>query len=143
MAIINSILKFDKVCVSYTKQTMAVKYVSADIERNTITSIMGPSGCGKSTLLRAVNISGAVSPITLDTASSIPVNIPPNADGSRTLSVTLALLPPSASPASLRDVGRIFIVSSVDLIISGSIIMNSAALPAIAEYPFIGITTHI
>lgn len=56
MAIINSILKFDKVCVSYTKQTMAVKYVSADIERNTITSIMGPSGCGKSTLLRAVNL---------------------------------------------------------------------------------------
>lgn len=56
MAIINSILKFDKVCISYTKQTMAVKYVSADIEPNTITSIMGPSGCGKSTLLRAVNL---------------------------------------------------------------------------------------
>lgn len=45
-----------KVCVSYTKQTMAVKYVSAAIERNTITAIMGPSGCGKSTLLRAVNL---------------------------------------------------------------------------------------
>ena len=56
MEIVNSILKFDKVCVSYTKQTMAVKYVSAEIERNTITSIMGPSGCGKSTLLRAVNL---------------------------------------------------------------------------------------
>ena len=35
---------------------MAVKYVSAAIERNTITAIMGPSGCGKSTLLRAVNL---------------------------------------------------------------------------------------
>lgn len=34
---------------------MAVKHVSADIQKNTITAIMGPSGCGKSTLLRAVN----------------------------------------------------------------------------------------
>lgn len=50
------ILEFKKTCVSYTRQTMAVKYVSAAIERNTITAIMGPSGCGKSTLLRAVNL---------------------------------------------------------------------------------------
>ncbi len=50
------ILEFKKTCVSYTKQTMAVKYVSAAIEPNTITAIMGPSGCGKSTLLRAVNL---------------------------------------------------------------------------------------
>ena len=56
MEIKNPILELKKVCVSYTKQTMAVKYVSADIERNTITAIMGPSGCGKSTLLRAVNL---------------------------------------------------------------------------------------
>lgn len=35
---------------------MAVKYVTAQIEKNSITSIMGPSGCGKSTLLRAVNL---------------------------------------------------------------------------------------
>lgn len=56
MEIANPILELKKVCVSYTKQTMAVKYVSADIERNTITAIMGPSGCGKSTLLRAVNL---------------------------------------------------------------------------------------
>ena len=35
---------------------MAVKYVTAEIEKNKITSIMGPSGCGKSTLLRAVNL---------------------------------------------------------------------------------------
>ena len=52
----NHILEFKNTCVSYTKQTMAVKYVSAAIERNTITAIMGPSGCGKSTLLRAVNL---------------------------------------------------------------------------------------
>lgn len=50
------VLEFKKTCVAYTKQTMAVKYVSAAIERNTITAIMGPSGCGKSTLLRAVNL---------------------------------------------------------------------------------------
>lgn len=56
MEIINPILEFKKTCVSYTKQTMAVKYVSAAIERNTTTAIMGPSGCGKSTLLRAVNL---------------------------------------------------------------------------------------
>lgn len=50
------ILEFKNTCVSYTKQTMAVKHVSATIERNTITAIMGPSGCGKSTLLRAANL---------------------------------------------------------------------------------------
>ncbi len=50
------LLEFKNTCVSYTKQTMAVKYVSAVIEKNTITAIMGPSGCGKSTLLRAVNL---------------------------------------------------------------------------------------
>lgn len=50
------ILEFNKVSVSYAKQTMAVKYVSAAIERNSITAIMGPSGCGKSSLLRAANL---------------------------------------------------------------------------------------
>jgi len=56
MESIKPILEFKKTCVSYTKQTMAVKYVSATIQRNTITAIMGPSGCGKSTLLRSVNL---------------------------------------------------------------------------------------
>lgn len=56
MEINNTIVALKRVCVSYTKQTMAVKYVSAEIARNTITAIMGPSGCGKSTLLRAVNL---------------------------------------------------------------------------------------
>ncbi len=56
MEITKPILELKKVCVSYTKQTMAVKYVSANIESNTITAIMGPSGCGKSTLLRAINL---------------------------------------------------------------------------------------
>ena len=91
----------------------------------------------------AVNISGAVSPITREIARSTPVKIPPNAAGSCTLSITLALFPPSARPASLREAGRILSVSSVDLIINGNIIMKRATLPAIAEYPFIGTTTHI
>lgn len=56
MESIKPILEFKKTCVSYTKQTMAVKYVSAAIEKNSITAIMGPSGCGKSTLLRAGNL---------------------------------------------------------------------------------------
>ena len=56
MESIKPILEFKKTCVSYTKQTMAVKYVSANIEQNNITAIMGPSGCGKSTLLRAINL---------------------------------------------------------------------------------------
>ena len=54
MESVKPILEFKKTCVSYTKQTMAVKYVSAAIERNTITAIMGPSGCGKTTTLRVI-----------------------------------------------------------------------------------------
>lgn len=60
MESITPILEFKKTCVSYSKQTMVVKYVSAAIERNTITAIMGPSGCGKSTLLRAANLMHAL-----------------------------------------------------------------------------------
>lgn len=56
MEIIEPILEFKDVCVSYTRNIMAVKHVDAKVERNTITSIMGPSGCGKSTLLRAANL---------------------------------------------------------------------------------------
>ncbi len=56
MESINPILEFKNTCVSYTAQTMAVKYVTAAVEKNSITAIMGPSGCGKSTLLRAVNM---------------------------------------------------------------------------------------
>ncbi len=56
METVTPVLEFRKTCVSYTKQTMAVKYVSAAVEHNTITAIMGPSGCGKSTLLRSANL---------------------------------------------------------------------------------------
>jgi phosphate transport system ATP-binding protein len=49
------VLSFQNLHVSYEKGKFAVKDVSADIKRNSVTAIMGPSGCGKSTLLRAVN----------------------------------------------------------------------------------------
>lgn len=56
MEIIKPILDFKDICVSYSSNIMAVKNVSASVERNSITAIMGPSGCGKSTLLRAANL---------------------------------------------------------------------------------------
>ena len=49
------ILEIKNVSISYGSKKLAVKDVSADVEKNSITAIMGPSGCGKSTLLRAVN----------------------------------------------------------------------------------------
>ncbi|NLK15050.1 MAG: phosphate ABC transporter ATP-binding protein [Bacteroidales bacterium] len=49
------VLKLKNLSISYSPNEYAVRDVSADITRNTITAIMGPSGCGKSTLLRAIN----------------------------------------------------------------------------------------
>ena len=49
------VLRIKEVSVAYDKDKYAVKKVSADVKRNSITAIMGPSGCGKSTLLRAIN----------------------------------------------------------------------------------------
>lgn len=51
----NPILQIKNVSIAYTADKYAVRNVSADIARNSITAIMGPSGCGKSTLLRAIN----------------------------------------------------------------------------------------
>ncbi|OQX79097.1 MAG: phosphate ABC transporter ATP-binding protein [Bacteroidetes bacterium 4484_276] len=51
----NPLLKIKDLSISYDKQNFAVKNVSADTSKNSITAIMGPSGCGKSTLLRAIN----------------------------------------------------------------------------------------
>jgi len=51
----NPLLSISNLSVSYGGTNLAVKNVSADIQRNAITAIMGPSGCGKSTLLRAIN----------------------------------------------------------------------------------------
>jgi phosphate transport system ATP-binding protein len=49
------VLSIRNLHVSYDKGKYAVKDVSAEIKRNSVTAIMGPSGCGKSTLLRAIN----------------------------------------------------------------------------------------
>jgi phosphate transport system ATP-binding protein len=50
----NPVLSIRNLSVAYDKN-YAVKNVSVDIKKNTVTAIMGPSGCGKSTLLRALN----------------------------------------------------------------------------------------
>lgn len=50
----NPVLSIKNLSVAYDK-SYAVKNVSVDIKKNTVTAIMGPSGCGKSTLLRALN----------------------------------------------------------------------------------------
>jgi phosphate transport system ATP-binding protein len=39
----------------YYGSTRAVRDVSLEIERNTITALIGPSGCGKSSVLRCLN----------------------------------------------------------------------------------------
>ncbi len=53
---INSpLLTIEDLSISYDSGNPAVKEVSAEVKKNSITAIMGPSGCGKSTLLRAVN----------------------------------------------------------------------------------------
>lgn len=50
-----AILSIENLSIAYDKDKLAVKNVSATIEKNSITAIMGPSGCGKTTLLRAIN----------------------------------------------------------------------------------------
>jgi len=52
--ITNPILSVRDLSVAYDQNT-AVKNVSVDFKKNSVTAIMGPSGCGKSTLLRAFN----------------------------------------------------------------------------------------
>lgn len=48
------ILSVQDLTVSYD-HVPAVKNVTVDFKKNSVTAIMGPSGCGKSTLLRAFN----------------------------------------------------------------------------------------
>lgn len=91
----------------------------------------------------AVTSKGAVSPITRETAKSDPVNNPLNAEGNKIRSTTLVYDPPKANPASFKEVGNIFKLSSVDRIIMGNIIIANATLPANAEYPDIGTTIQI
>lgn len=51
----NPVLSIKNLSISYGQDNMAVKDVTVDVKRKSITAIMGPSGCGKSTLLRAIN----------------------------------------------------------------------------------------
>lgn len=55
MNIADPVLKVYNLSVSYEHDRPAVKSVTTEIARRSITAIMGPSGCGKSTLLRAFN----------------------------------------------------------------------------------------
>ena len=50
----NPVLRIKDLSVAYDTN-YAVKNVTVDIKKNSVTAIMGPSGCGKSTLLRALN----------------------------------------------------------------------------------------
>ena len=50
----DAVLSINKLSIAYDKN-YAVKDVTVEIKKNTVTAIMGPSGCGKSTLLRALN----------------------------------------------------------------------------------------
>jgi phosphate transport system ATP-binding protein len=50
----NPVLSIQDLSVAYD-DNYAVKNVTVDVKKNTVTAIMGPSGCGKSTLLRALN----------------------------------------------------------------------------------------
>ena len=49
-----TVIRLDKVNVHYG-QFHAVKDVTLDIPKNSITAFIGPSGCGKSTVLRSIN----------------------------------------------------------------------------------------
>lgn len=51
----NTILRTEKLVVSYDGVTDIIKGVDINISQNRITAIMGPSGCGKTTLLRCFN----------------------------------------------------------------------------------------
>jgi phosphate transport system ATP-binding protein len=54
LQITDPILSVKNLTVSYD-HIPAVKNVTVDFKKNSVTAIMGPSGCGKSTLLRAFN----------------------------------------------------------------------------------------
>ena len=47
-------ISLDNVSITYGN-SVAVKNVFCDIEKNQVTSFIGPSGCGKSTVIRAIN----------------------------------------------------------------------------------------
>ncbi len=50
----DTIISTNNVSVYYGEK-QAVKNISMEVERNSVTAFIGPSGCGKSTLLRSLN----------------------------------------------------------------------------------------
>ena len=88
-------------------------------------------------LPKVVSISGAVSPKTLEIESKIPVIKPLKPEGIITFKMILWYGTPKAAPASFIEIGIIFIVSSVERIINGNIMIANATLPAKAENPFV------
>ena len=94
-------------------------------------------------LPNAVNKKGAVSPATLATLSMVPCKY---SSYSRMEEQPLILFcnrgHPVNSDASFKESGISFNVSSVDLIMEGSMISESAMLPDKAENPPKGFTTH-
>ena len=84
--------------------------------------------------LPAVNITAAVSPITLPIPNIIPVIIPGIAAGITTLYIVCHLVAPKAKLPSLYDTGTALIASSEVLIIVGIIIKVRVSPPDTMEY---------
>lgn len=55
ITISDPIISIEDLSIAYDKDKFAVKNVTAQVKKHSITAIMGPSGCGKTTLLRAIN----------------------------------------------------------------------------------------
>ena len=94
----------------------------------------------KNWLFKAVNSSGAVSPLTRAKASKAPVSMPFRAEGQRILRTTKEKCAPSATPASRRVDGCSRSTSSVVRVITGIASSDSATAPAKAEKLWKGAT---
>src|SRR5215469_9580128 len=96
----------------------------------------------KKGLPNAVKINGAVSPAMRDIPSNTLVMMPLKAQGNTTRKIVVEYGTPSDKAASLYVTGTIFRVSSVPLMIMGSIMIDSAVAPAMPEKLFMGATSH-
>ena len=73
---------------------------------NVVNWSLGPSGMKGTYTNAPITSKGAVSPIARDTASIIPVNIPPKAEGTTTLAVVCHFVAPIPYEASRRESGH-------------------------------------
>ena len=105
-------------------------------------SAFGVQGLDKpiGALTKAVNISGAVSPAILATASMMPVTSPVTAPGRITLTIDLHLVTPSARAASRIELGTRRKDSSAVRATMGIMIIAKATPAESAEYECIGRT---